>query len=52
MNAKSLSFRQVHLAQELSKYHFQIDYGQRKANKAADTLSCFFQQNDEEETNF
>ncbi len=26
MNIKSLSFRQVRWAQELSRYHFQIDY--------------------------
>ena len=41
MDTKSLSFRQVCWAQELSRYHFQIDYCQSKANGAADTLSPF-----------
>ena len=39
MDTKSLSFRQVRWAQELSRYHFQIDYCQSKVNKAADALS-------------
>ncbi len=38
---KSLSSRQVRWAQELSRYHFRIDYCQEKANAAADTLSHF-----------
>ena len=36
---KSLSPRQVRWAQKLSRYHFQIDYRQGKANRAADALS-------------
>ncbi len=39
MNIKSLSFRQVRWAQELSRYYFPIDYRQSKANGAADVLS-------------
>ncbi len=39
MDKKSLSSRQVRWAQELSKYYFQIDYQQGKANRAADALS-------------
>ena len=38
IDTKSLSFKQVQLAQELSRYHFQIDYWQSKANEAADAL--------------
>ena len=49
MNTKSLSSRQVRWAQELSCYHFQIDYYQSKANKAANTLSQYPQQSAEEE---
>ena len=41
MDTKSLSSRQVRWAQELSRYHFQIDYRQGKANGAADALSRF-----------
>ena len=41
MDTKSLSSRQVRWAQELSCYHFQIDYCQGKANGAADALSRF-----------
>ena len=40
---KSFSYCQVCWAQELSKYYFQIDYSQKKANGAADALSCFSQ---------
>lgn len=43
MNIKSLSFRQVQWAQELSKYYFRIDYWQSKTNRAIDALSYFFQ---------
>ena len=43
MNTKSLSFRQVYWAQELSHYHFRINYRQSNANKAADTLSLYSQ---------
>ena len=50
MDTKSLSSRQVRWAQELSKYHFRIDYRQGKANGAADALSRFPQRSlDEEE---
>ncbi len=38
MDTKSLSSRQVRWTQELSKYHFRIDYRQGKANEAADVL--------------
>ena len=41
IDTKSLSFCQVRWAQELSRYHFQIDYCQGKANGAADALSHF-----------
>ena len=50
MDTKSLSSRQVRWAQELSRYHFRIDYRQGKANGAADALSRFPQRSlDEEE---
>ena len=52
MNTKSLSSRQVCWAQELSRYHFRINYRQSKANGAADTLSQYFQQNAKEEATF
>ena len=48
MDTKSLSSRQVRWAQELSCYHFQIDYHQDKANGAADALSRYPQRNAEE----
>ena len=48
MDMKSLSSRQVRLAQELSCYHFQIDYCQGKANKTADALSRYSQRSAEE----
>ena len=48
INTKSLSSRQVRWAQELSRYHFQIDYYQGKANGAADALSRYPQRNAEE----
>ncbi len=38
IDTKSLSSRQVQWAQELSRYHFRIDYRRGKANKATDTL--------------
>ena len=38
---KSLSSRQVCWTQELSRYQFQIDYYQSKANEAADALSRY-----------
>ena len=49
MDTKSLSSRQVRWAQELSCYHFQIDYCQGKANGAADVLSRFSQRNQTKE---
>ena len=52
MDTKSLSSCQVRWAQELSKYHFQIDYCQGKANGAADALSRFLQKNLNEEEKF
>ena len=51
MNTKSLSSCQVCWAQELFRYHFRIDYCQGKANVAANALSRFPQQDDEEEVN-
>ena len=49
MDTKSLSSRQVRWAQELSRYHFRIDYRQDKANAAADALSRFPQRSQDEE---
>ena len=49
MDMKCLSSRQVRWAQELSQYHFRINYRQGKANGAADTLSRYPQQSPEEE---
>ena len=49
MNTKSLSSKQIRWAQELSCYHFQIDYRQGKANGAADALSRYPQRSAEEE---
>ena len=49
MNTKSLSFKQVYLAQELSRYHFRINYQQSKANRAANAFSCYFQESAEKE---
>ena len=49
MNTKSLSSRQIRWAQELSRYHFRIDYRQGKANGAADALSRYPQRSAEEE---
>ncbi len=47
MDTKSLSFRQVRWAQELSKYYFRIDYQQDKANRATDGLFRYPQQSAE-----
>ena len=44
-----MSSRQVCWAQELSCYHFCIDYCQGKANKATDALSRYFQRSQSEE---
>ena len=49
IDTKSLSSRQVCWAQELSCYHFRIDYRQGKANAAADALSRFSQRSQDEE---
>ncbi len=49
MDTKSLSSRQVRWAQELSRYHFRIDYQQDKANRIADALSQYLQRSAEEE---
>ena len=49
MDTKSLSSKQVCWAQNLSHYHFQIDYCQGKANRAADALFQYPQQNVEKE---
>ena len=49
MDTKSLSSKQVRWAQKLSRYHFQIDYCQGKANGAADALSRFPQRNQAKE---
>ena len=43
---------QVYWAQKLSKYHFQIDYCQNKANRAANALSQYPQQNIEKKNSF
>ena len=52
IDTKSLSFRQVCWAQELSQYYFQIDYCQGKANTAADALSRFPQRSQDEKMSF
>ena len=49
MKTKNLSSCQVWWAQELSWYHFWIDYCQGKANRAADAFSQFFQRSHDEE---
>ena len=49
IDTKSLSFKQVRWTQELSRYHFQIDYHQGKANGATNALSQYPQQGAEEE---
>ena len=48
MDTKSLSSRQVRWAQELSRYHFRINYCQGKANAATDALSRFPQRGQDE----
>ena len=52
MDTNSLSSYQVRWAQKLSRYYFQIDYYQIKANGATGALSRFLQQDDKEEANF
>ena len=49
IDTKSLSSKQVRWAQELSRYHFRIDYCQDKANGAADALFCFPQRSQDKE---
>ena len=49
MDTKNLSSKQVRWAQELSQYHFRIDYCQDKANAAADALSRFLQRSQDKE---
>ena len=49
MKTKSLSSRQVRWAQELSCYHFRIDYCQGKANRAANALFQYPQPSAEKE---
>ena len=49
IDTKSLSFRQVCWAQELFRWHSQIDYRQGKANAATDTLLRFPQKSQDEE---
>ena len=49
IETKSLSSTQVRWAQELSRYHFRIEYRQGKANGAADALSRYPQRSAEEE---
>ena len=49
MDTKNLSSRQVRWAPKLSRYHFQIDCCQGKANVAVDALSRFFQSSQDEE---
>ena len=48
----SLSSCQVWWAQELSRYHFWIDYYQDKANGLANALSRFSQRSDDKEEKF
>ena len=48
MDTKILSSRQVRWAQELSQYHFRIDYRQGKVNAAADALLMFPQRSQDE----
>ena len=49
IDIKRLSSRQVKWAQELSRYHFQINYCQNKANRTADALSRFPQRSFDKE---
>ena len=48
IDTKSLSSRQIRWAQDLSQYHFQINYCQDKTNAVADALSRFLQRNQDE----
>ena len=49
MDMKSLSSKQVCWVQKLSRYYFQINYYQGKANGATDALSQYLQWGVEEE---
>ena len=49
MDTKSLSSRQVHWVQKFSRYHFWIDYCQKKANGTANALSRFPKSSQDEE---
>ena len=49
IDTKSLSSKQIRWAQELSCYHFQINYYQGKVNAAVDALSKFPQKSQDEE---
>ena len=52
IDTKSLSSRQVRWAQQLSQYHFRIDYYQGKANATADALLEFLQRSQDEKEEF
>ena len=52
INTKSLSSRQVCWAQELSRYHFWIDYYQGKTKGTVDALSHFPRRSYDEEEKF
>ena len=52
METKSLSFKQVRWAQELSRYYFKIDYRQSKVNGTANSLSRYPQRSTKEEKTF
>ena len=52
MNIKNLSSKQVHWAQELFRYQFQINYCQGKANVAINALSRFLQKSQNEKNEF
>lgn len=52
IDTKSLDFRYVYWAQELSQYDFQIDYCQGKGNVAADVLLRFSQKSQDEKDEF
>ena len=43
IDIKSLNSKQIHLAQELSCYYFQIDYCQNKTKRAANALFQYLQ---------
>ena len=49
IDTKNLSSRQVCWAQELSRYHFRINYCQCKANGATNALSRYSQWSQSEE---